>query len=297
MLAFGGDLAFLDAVVFTSICEGARNLSRILARDFPDLHVTYLQLPDGQASSEAVDHWEAELRRLGKGISEKFGVAVEDSALRASLGLYNLWRRRVRELYAQRTQWPHRISAEELCCLIRAGTRMPPEAHIPLLDEVLREIPFRGRRRRGRLPVVVEGAVCEQPPLGLLDALEKAGCCVVNDDLLLGWRWFFDDVPETDNPWRSLAESYLERSVPSSLRHPIPHFFTDALVDKVHRSGAEAVIFLPGKFCGPDFFDHDAFRTALERARIASLEVRVDEKMNLDQIRKAVKIFVSNLSG
>lgn len=281
-----GKLACLNEVVFTSICTGALSLSDILARDFRDIDVTYLELPREAGSPAAVDQWERELRRLAEGLARRHGARVEDYRLRSSLGLYNLWRRRVRDLYTQRLKWPHKISAEEVYTLVRAGTRLLPETHIFMLEEALREIPRRKRAARERLSLVLEGAVCEQPPPGLLDSLERAGCCIVDEDLLLGWRWFYEDIPDNGNPWRSLAESYLERSVPSSVRYPAAYLSASALVHKVRRSTAEAVILLPGKSCGRDFFDEVGFRRVLEEARIPHEVIRVDPEMNLERVRE-----------
>ena len=46
------------------------------------------------------------------------------------------------------------------------------------------------------------GAFCEQPPLGLIKTIERAGCYIVDDDFLLGNRFLAGDVPLEGDPAR-----------------------------------------------------------------------------------------------
>ena len=293
-LASQGRLDVLDGVVLSTPCEPVLELESVLTRDFPHLLIRRLQLPDKRGSGTAVDHWETELRRLALDFEKELGTPVADYSLGASIVVYNLWRQRVRELYDQRVRLPHKISAAELYSLVRMGTRLPPEEHILILQDALREVPRRPNRTRPRLGIVLEGAVCEPPPPGLLETLERSGCYILDDDLLIGWRWFFEDVPMTDNPWRSLAESYLERGVVSSVGQPIPRFGVAALLNKVRRSRADAVFFLPGKPCGTEILDVDTYRAALDEAGIPNLEIRVDETMDLDETTRVVRTFINS---
>ncbi|MEK7714741.1 MAG: 2-hydroxyacyl-CoA dehydratase, partial [candidate division NC10 bacterium] len=93
-----------------------------------------------------------------------------------------------------------------------------------------------------------EGVFCEQPPLGLLEVLEEAGCYVVEDDLLLGWRWFTSDVATDGDPFDRLGAAYVNQAVPSSTRHEGREHRSAGLIEKVRRSKAQAVILTPAKF-------------------------------------------------
>src|ERR1039458_9364410 len=73
----------------------------------------------------------------------------------------------------------------EIYVLLRAANVLPPEDHTALLREYLRLAPLEtDRHDRDQSRVVLVGTFCEQPPLGLLLTLERAGCWVVDDDLL-----------------------------------------------------------------------------------------------------------------
>jgi benzoyl-CoA reductase subunit C len=143
---------------------------------------------------------------------------------------------------------------------------------------------------------VVEGAFCEQPPLGLLEVLVEAGCYVVEDDLLLGWRWFTSDVPTGGDPFEALAGAYLHRAVPSSTRHDGRQHRSAGLIEKVRRARADAVVFTPAKFCEPALFDYVLMKQGLERAGIPHLLVEFEEKMwTFERTRNEIETFVESM--
>ncbi len=295
-LGFQGRLKDFDALVFHSICDVARNLSSVFVRNFPEMHVEYIHLAQNPSSRGAVDYLAAEYRRVRDNLARRLGVKIPDEKVAASILAFNAARAKMRQLYAFRQAHLHLLSTAELYLVIRAGVMMPVEETLALLDEVLADLPTRSGRRRDRVRVLVEGAFCEQPPLGLLEVIEEAGCYIVEDDLALGYRWFQEDVPTDGDPIRALAESYIQRSTSSSVRHDWRHKRMDALVEKVRRSGAQAVMFLPAKFCEPALFDYVLYRQALEKEGIPHTVVEFEEKMwTFERTRNEVQTFVESL--
>jgi benzoyl-CoA reductase subunit C len=295
-LGFQGQVAGVDGFVYSNICDVARNLSSIYQRNFPDVFVEYLHLPQNSTSPAVAAYLAAELRRLAEGFERAFGLQVSPTGLGKSIETYNALRSRMRALYALRIQAPHLLSTTELYAVLRAATLVRPEEALGWLDTLLEEVPRRDGRPRDRLRVVVEGVFCEQPPLGLLEVLEDAGCYVVEDDLLLGWRWFTADVPADGDPFEALGAAYLNLSVPSSTRHEGRQHRADGLIEKVRRSGAQAVIFMPAKFCEPALFDYVLMKQGLERADIPHLLVEFEEKMwTFERTRNEIETFVESM--
>ncbi len=295
-MGFQGRLKLLDGVIFSSICDVARNLSSVMARNFPELQVEYIHHAQNMTSPSAVDYVESEFARVQRSMERLAGRPITPEALAASLKTYNQIRGALRDLYRVRRESPHLISTVELYVLARAGTLVSPEEHLGELMEVLALLPARQDRPKDRVRVVIESAFCEQPPLDLLQVVEEAGCYIVDDDLLTGWRWFIEDVPEDLPPLRALAESYIKRSVYSSVRHDGPRSRTAGLVEKVRRAGAQAVIFMPAKFCEPALFDYPLFRLALEKANIPHLVVEFEEKMwTFERTRNELETFVESM--
>jgi benzoyl-CoA reductase subunit C len=295
-LGFQGLLRGVDGFVFSNICDVARNLSSIYQRNFPDAFVEYLHLPQNSTSPAVVGYAADELRRLAAGFERAFGLATTPAALAKSIEIYDQVRARVRALYALRIAEPQKLSTTELYLALRAATLVPPETSLLWLDSLLEELPARAARPRDRLRVVVEGAFCEQPPLGLLEVLEEAGCYVVEDDLLLGWRWFTDAVAGSGDPFERLAAAYVDQAVPSSTRHESRAHRADGLVEKVRRARADAVVFTPAKFCEPALFDYVLMKQGLERAGIPHLLVEFEEKMwTFERTRNEIETFVESM--
>jgi benzoyl-CoA reductase subunit C len=295
-LGFQGLVKGVDGFVFSNICDVARNLSSIYQRNFADVFVEYLHLPQNSTSAAVVGYAAAEFRRLAQSLEQYFGLPVTPTALAKSIELYNAVRARVRALYALRIAEPQKVSTSELYSVLRAVTLMPPEEALPWLDTLLDELPRRDARPRDQLRVVIEGAFCEQPPLGLLEVLEETGCYVVEDDLMLGWRWFTSDVVADGDPFVGLGSAYVNQAVPSSTRHESREHRSEGLIEKVRRSKANAVVFMPAKFCEPALFDYVLMKQGLERAGIPHILVEFEEKMwTFERTRNEIETFVESM--
>jgi len=295
-LGFQGHVKGVDGFVFSNICDVARNLGSIYRRNFGDAVVEYLHLPQNSTSPAVVPYLASELRRLAATFEAAWGLKVTEPALEASTATYNALRARIRALYALRIATPHRLTTPELYTVLRAATLAPPDEAVAMLDTLLATLPEREGRPRDRLRVVVEGAFCEQPPLGLLEVLEDAGCYIVEDDFLLGWRWFRDDVPTSGNAFLALAAAYVNRAVASSTRHESREHRAVGLIEKVRRAKADAVVFTPAKFCEPALFDYVLMKQGLERAGIPHMIVEFEEKMwTFERTRNEIETFVESV--
>lgn len=289
-------LECLEGAFFHSICDVARNLASVFRRNFPAMHVEYVHFPQNADSPEAEDYLAGEYRRLLKSLGERLRVDVTDDRVAKSIAAYDRARGLGRRLDAMRAKEPERIGACEAFLLARAGALLPPEEHEALLAQAIGEFEARSPRKMDRVKVVVEGAFCEPPPSGLIDVLEGAGCYVVEDDWAAGWRWFRDDVKVEGDPVRSLARAYLRLSRASSTRHDPSRPRHKDLVRRVRASGAQAVIFMPAKFCEPSLFDYVLFRRELEKENIPHLLVEFEEKMwTFERTRGEVETFVESL--
>ena len=289
-------LKFLDGIVFHSICDPARNLGSVFTRNFPNLMVEYIHFPQNMTSRHTVDYLVAEYKRLIGSYEQLSGKKVSDDALRQSITLYNSQRRLLRELYAIRREAPQNLSTVECYVLTRIATLMPPDEHIAILQEALAALRERNEKPKDRIKVVLEGSFCEQPPIELLDGLEAAGCYILDDDFLIGWRWFTDDIPIDGDPLRNIANGYLNQSVYSGVKHDSREPKASHLINKYKDSGAAAVLILAAKFCEPALFDYALYKRALEKEGIPHLCLEFEEKMWIfDKARTEVETFVESM--
>lgn len=295
-LGLVGRLKFLDGIVFHSICDPARNLGSVFKRNFPELMVEYIHFPQNMSSPHTVEYLISEYKRLAESYERLSGKKITDEALRNSIALYNEQRRLIGELYTIRRETPQNLSTVECYVLTRIGTLMPPDEHIAILTEALAELRARDEKPKDRIKVVLEGSFCEQPPIELLESLEAAGCYVLDDDFLIGWRWFAEDLATEGDPWRNLADAYINRSVYSGVKHDTREPKSKHLIDKFRDTGADAVLILAAKFCEPALFDYALYKRALEKEGIPHLCLEFEEKMWIfDKARTEVETFVESM--
>jgi benzoyl-CoA reductase subunit C len=289
-------LKFLEGMLFHSICDPARNLASIFGRNFPDMFVEYIHFPQNLASPLSRQYLASEYRRILDGLQTRSGHVATADDLNRSIGLYNRIRAVLRAIYQIRAETPHLISAAESFVLARAGTLMAPEDFLKMLEQVLRELPGRPTRPKDRIRVVLEGSFCELPPVGLIETLEQAGCYILDDDFMRGWRWFTEDVPIRENPLAALAESYSERAYYSGTKHDTRETKAAHLIRMAREKKADAVVFQAAKFCEPALFDYAIYRKALEDARIPHLLLEFEEKTwSFDRTRSEAETFVESL--
>jgi benzoyl-CoA reductase subunit C len=291
-----GEMEGFQGAVFSSICDVARNLASVVSRNVPDMYIEYLHLPQSAATPAASRYTRSEFARFRANLSERLGRPIPDESIRRSLGLYNHMRQLIRDLYEHRRDNPGTLSAGELFAVLQAGTRMMPEEFNPLLEGLLDDVRLRKPIARDSVRVVLEGSFCEAPPIDLIEAIEAAGCQIVDDDLAIGWRIFREDVPVDGDPVANLADAYLGGSVYTSVRHDSGAPRTAGLIERIREARAEAVIFAAAKFCEPALLDYVLFRRTMDAHNIPHLKLEFEEKMwTFDRLRTEVETFTESM--
>jgi benzoyl-CoA reductase subunit C len=289
-------LEILDGMLFPSVCDVSRNLSGLWQRNFPEHLAQYVHLPENLTSAHSVTYLTSDFRRLEALFSERSGVRPDAAAYRAAFDLLNRQRALVDEVYALRVERPWDVPLDEAYPVLRAGGMMPRDRHLPMLEEALASWRATPRRQPDRIRVIVEGSFCEQPPVELLQTLEESGCFVVNDDFLLGQRWFDTPLPLEGEPLEALARHFLTRSVLTAVHHPGPLGRGDALVRKVRAARADGVIFCMAKFCEPALYDYPLLARSLDAESIPHLAFEFEEKMStFESVRTQVETFVESI--
>ncbi|HVS31368.1 MAG TPA: benzoyl-CoA reductase subunit C [Thermoanaerobaculia bacterium] len=277
-LALSGRLDMLDGMLFPAICDVIRNLSGMWSILFPERYVRYIDGPQNFEGRVGGSFWKHELVQLRDDFAVIAGREVTDENLRESIAVYNENRAELRELYRARSLTPWFFPLSEVYYFLRAGNVLPPEEHTVLLRKYLEEAPRDPERKeQDQSRIVLVGMFCEQPPHGLLVTLERAGCWVVDDDLLLGLRWIVDDIDVEGDPLENLSHAYLTQSVSTASRYAAEGNRGAWLVDSTRRNRAEGVIFSAASFCDPALLDQPMLVSALDRAGIPHTEFKYSE--------------------
>jgi len=283
-----------DLFVTHPICDGARNLAGIWGRNLKS-PAQILYLPQNANSAFAATYLTEEYRRVLGDIEEIAGRKVTDADLRRSIGVFNENRRLLRELYAIKRQTPWMLPVHEAYALMAVGGIIPREEHNELLRSVLPRIRTRDARKQDKIRVVFDGGFCEQPPLDLLRAIAEF-CYVVDDDLMIGFRWILSDVPTEGDPLGTLATAYLDDSSYSPVQHDLRKPKEKMLLERVRGAGAEAVIVSAAKMCEPGLDEQVAYSEALDEEGIPYFVTEFEERMSsFDHLQIQLETFVENL--
>jgi benzoyl-CoA reductase subunit C len=261
-----------------------RNLSGMFKILFEKKYVKYFDAPQNFDPTIGGKFYRHELETLCRDLERLNGVAISNERLRRSIALYNENRRLIMLLYALRSERPWLAPTSECYLLLRAGNLLPVEAHNELLQTYLDEVPQLDRRMLDNSRVVLTGAFCEQPPLGLIRTLERAGCYIVDDDFILISRWYLEPVPITDDPLDSLVDAYLKHSTYTAAKYDHENTKGQFLIDTVKRNNADGVIFCAPSFCDPALLDQPMLSAALDRARIPHTHFKYAENTGQFQV-------------
>jgi benzoyl-CoA reductase subunit C len=284
----------LDLFVTPPICDAARNLAGIWARNF-SYPAQILYLPQNPNSAHAAAYLRGEYARLKGVIEAVSGKRVADDDLRHSIAIFNRNRSLIRELYAIKRDAPWLLSVEDAYALVGVGGLIPREEHNQLLAAQIPRIRARSARPQDKIRVVFEGGFCEQPPLEMLRVIGES-CYIVDDDLLIGLRWIEQDVSLEGDPLANLAEAYLELSSYSPVQHDLRKPKERMLLERIRRARADAVILTAAKMCEPGLDEQVTYTKTLDAAGIPHLVSEFEEKMtSFDNLQMQLETFAENL--
>ncbi|MEJ2237969.1 MAG: 2-hydroxyacyl-CoA dehydratase [Gemmatimonadales bacterium] len=284
----------LDMFVTHPICDAARNLGAVWGRNFA-YPCQILYLPQNANSGHAAQYLKGEYDRLRRSIEEVAGREVTPDDLRSSLGVFNANRALLRELYAVKRETPWLVSADEAYVLVALGGLIPREEHNALLEAILPLLRQRPVKQQDRIRVVFEGGFCEQPPLDLIRAIGRS-CYVVDDDFLIGLRWITEDVPTEGDALLNLAEAYLETSSYSPVQHDLRKPKEQMLLERMKKSGAQAVIVTAAKMCEPGLEEQVTYTRELDRTNVPYFVSEFEENMsNFEGLEIQLETFVENI--
>ncbi len=268
-LGLSGRLDCLDGMLFPSICDVIRNLSGMWQILFKDKYVKYFDVPQNFEDGIGGDFYIHEMRLLCEDLGKLADKPLTDDALRASIVVYNENRRAIRELYAYRAAKPWQAPTSEVYLVLRAGMVLPPEAHTRLVRDYIAATEAAPRPKRDNARVVLTGAFCEQPPLGLIKSIEMAGCYIVDDDFMLVSRWLLEDVPTEGDPLENLSKAFLHCSATTASKYEMrKEEKGQFLMQSVSKAGAEGVIFAAPSFCDPALLERPMLQAVLARHKI-----------------------------
>lgn len=296
-LGLGGQLDVLDGFLFPAICDVIRNLSGVWQLSFPDKLVRYLDVPQNFDPEIGGAFFRRELEELAHDLERRGARRYDPEALRASLSIYNANRARVRALYALREREPWKVPTWELYLIVRAGLVLPVEEFDALLDAYRAAVlADETRRPLDQARVMLTGSFCEQPPLGLIKTLERAGCYIVEDDFVQIHRFLRSDVPTDGDPLENLIRAFLFDAVQSPTRFCGDDTKSTGMIERTRACHAEGVVFCAPSFCDPALLDQPMTARAVESIGIPWTAFKYSENTGqLQVIREQAGTFADSI--
>ncbi len=283
-LGLDGHFNGFDGFVFPSICDVIRNLSGIFRIQKIGKFYKYLDFPQNFLPHIGGKFLQSEMQEILDYIKDINGVEVTPEQLNQSIELFNKNRRMIEFIYDIREKHPWRLSIDDVYHIIRAGMVIPVEEHNEILEQVCEYIQEDIGKPQDRIRIVVSGAFCEQPPVGLIKTIEMAGCYVVDDDFMLGSRMIQGDIDsKSDNPLEAITSSYINQSQYSSSIYDVDNPKEYRLAKIVEKRKADGVIFAAPSFCDPALLDAPIFQQAFDKMGIRYISFIYSE--NTGQIK------------
>ncbi len=277
-LALDGNLNGFDGFIFPSICDVIRNLSGMFQLLEKGKFVKYLDYPQNFESHIGGVFYRHELQHVIDEMRKLNGVEITPERLNEAIRLYNQNRRLIEQIYDIKQQHPWRISAVDLYHLLRAGLTIPVKEHNELLTRTIEFLQEDIGEPLDKIKVVVSGAFCEQPPIGLIKTIEMAGCYIVDDDFMLGSRWIEGDIDDSsDDPLGALVEAFLTQSTFSSAVYDVDNPKSERLIRLVKKRKADGIIFAGASFCDPALLDRPTLQKACDEAGVRQIAFQFNE--------------------
>ncbi|HVN72907.1 MAG TPA: 2-hydroxyacyl-CoA dehydratase family protein [Desulfomonilia bacterium] len=267
-LAGQGDYRFLDGAVILNGCDSMRRLDECWRKagiDYQGIlpsYFHYFGVPH-KVTDYSIAWFEDELKAFMKSIEDHFKVEITETALRKSIGLYNVARRLLIELDEMRSGDTTPVSGEEAAAIILAGFAIPREIYNELLSETIHALKNNPSCSvtDGKKRIMVVGSTSDD--LDFIRLIEESGCIVVADTMCFGSRSYSDLADEQADPVSSLARHYLSHKF-------CPRMFgyykerLSFMIEKALQARVDGVILQNIRFCDLHGSENGIFERDLE---------------------------------
>jgi predicted CoA-substrate-specific enzyme activase len=242
------------------------------------------------------EFFRAEILNFRRDLEKLTGHEIHEEDVQSQIRLFNRVRALVRDISALRKRNNPPLDGRGFLEITRAAATLEAEELIPLLEEVhgrLFRVPDAGPRR---LRLLMSGGIIADGDRRVLDLVEdEIGATIVAEDHCTGLSPFYQDTDATGDPWRALANGYLDRA-PCARQVPLEKRVQFA-VDLAREYKVDGVLFTYLKFCPCYGLTKGKFINAFQAAGFPVLELGTDYSQgDVGQIKTRVEAFVEVLT-
>jgi benzoyl-CoA reductase subunit C len=300
-MALKGEYDFLDGFVAPHSCDTIERMYHIWHSNKPAPFNHMINVPHMMGPSSG-EFYKRELQYFIHRLEEFSGKKMDANKLKDAIKLYNRRRALLRELYELRKSNPPVVSGTEITKVLVAGMGIPALEHIALLQSLISEIKNRPAPKADGLPrIFIWGN--EIDDVAFIRLVEESGAHVVMDDLCTGTRFFWDDVPETDDPLDGLTTRYVSTHCPRSLS-PQEGLRTEDLENRfgymkkfISQWQANGAIFYIVRYCDTCELEGPDLREYLTSLKLPVLMIEDDYSTStIGQLRTRIQAFLEMIA-
>ncbi|MDD5093934.1 MAG: 2-hydroxyacyl-CoA dehydratase family protein [Dehalococcoidia bacterium] len=215
-LAIKGRYDFLDGFVVPHTCDTVQRIYSIW-RDHKNPEYSYFINVPHMLQPTSYAFYKEELELFVESLERYACEILSPKRLAQEIALYNENRALLRQLANLKKADPPLISGTEMTKVMTVTTALPPKEVNKLLKEIIAEVK-KGHNGPKKQPARLLVYGCEISDATFPELVEKSGANIVIDDLGMGTRSYWDDVPVTSDPLEGLAKRYLEIRCPRTYR-------------------------------------------------------------------------------
>lgn len=288
-----GKLKFLSGFVTCNACDHIRRLFDCWLKYLPAPYTKILGVPV-KSTETTIKYFSKELIMFRREMEETLGVEIPEEGLRHAIELYNHSRTLLERLYELRKEDNPPVTGAEVAEVIRAGWFLPREEYNRMLEEFVREVEGRKRPEGDSYRVMIVGSELDSPDY--LRIIEELGGWVVTDDLCCGTRYFRKAVEVDGDPFRALADRYLNRPFCPRM-HPASER-TAYLQQMAQEFRVEGLLHQTIKFCHIHGGSFPWIKAGCEEIGIPVLELEREYSLSgHGQLKTRVSAFYETLEG
>ncbi|MFQ5826947.1 MAG: 2-hydroxyacyl-CoA dehydratase subunit D [Dehalococcoidia bacterium] len=286
-----GTYDYLDGVVMAKSCMHLQQSYECWIRDVPTGYYHFITMPWILEDPESRTYFLSELREFQKTLEAWSGVSLDDEALGRGIELYNSHRRLMHRLYDLRRPHPPLVSGTEAATIVLSSMLSDKAEHNKLLTRVIDELPGRKDPPRPGPRLMIAGG--ENYDLELPELVESLGANVVIEELCMGSRYFWNEVPDGGDRMEAIADRYLKRPPCPAKASYLPRF--QHVLKLVRDFNVQGVLLIQQKFCSPHALDIPDLTRFLQAHDVPSYFFELDTTLARGQLRTRTEAFLETL--
>ena len=280
----------ISAVIMPILCDTFRGMSGAWRVGVKDIPLIGLVQPQNREIAGAREFLAAEYDAVRNKLAEIAGHPIEDSAITASIEVYNAHSAIMREFAEAANEHLDIVTPNIRHAVMKSAQFMEKSAHTSIVGKIIAELKLLPVHQWTGKKIILTGITAE--PGDLLAVFSENKIAVVGDDLAQESRQYRTDIPAGGSPLERLAQQWLDRKACSTV-HEVNNTRGDLLVDMAKKYRADGVVVCLMSFCDVEEYEYPMLAKKMEEAGVPTLCLAIDQSTgDSGQSRTKIQSFV-----